>query len=218
MASDFTDFVLAQLPRPCRLLEVGCGAGELAHTLDAAGHDVLAIDPAAPEGAIFQRVTLEELELQGDVGVHLHHFDAVVASRSLHHMHDLGAALDKLALLAPLLILDEFAWDRLDARTADWYESERRVLLATGAEPEELDPDGWVREHEDLHGFEAMRTALDERFEARHFEWAPYLYRYLDGVATESLERTLIEMDAIAALGFRYAGVSSTTPSPARSR
>jgi SAM-dependent methyltransferase len=92
---DFTEFVLSQLPPPARVLELGCGAGRLAHALAAAGYDVLAIDPVAPEGALFRRVTLEELEDPGP-------FDAVVAQRSLHHLHDLGAALDRVhALLRP---------------------------------------------------------------------------------------------------------------------
>ena len=54
--------------------------------LDDLGHQVTAIDPAAPDGAIFQPVALEDFADPVE-------FDAVVASRSLHHIHDLGAAL-----------------------------------------------------------------------------------------------------------------------------
>ena len=45
------EFVLDQvgLP-PDRVLEVGCGEGELAHALARAGYSVTAIDPQAPEG------------------------------------------------------------------------------------------------------------------------------------------------------------------------
>ena len=161
---------------------------------------MLGIDPEAPDGPIFRRATLEELDAEA--------FDAVVASRSLHHIHDLAAAIDKVAL-APLLVLDEFGWDLLDERTAEWYEGQRRVLVAAGGEPEKLDwPDGWEEEHRGLHTDEAMRSELDRRFEQRHFSWAPYLFRCLGGPVTRELERGLIDAGAISALGFRYAGVA----------
>jgi SAM-dependent methyltransferase len=194
------EFVLSQLPPPpARVLEIGCGAGDLARAMAAAGHAVTAIDPSAPEGPLFRRLTLEELEPEP--------FDAAVASRSLHHIHDLGAAVDKLAGLAPLLVLDEFVWDRLDAETGDWYEGQRRVLRAAGREPEGPPAAEWERKHADLHGYAAMRAELDRRYEERSFSWEPYLYRYLGGEASEALERTLIDTGAIRALGFRYVGM-----------
>src|SRR3712207_7759132 len=52
------EFVLAQIgDPPARVLEVGCGEGELARTLARAGHSVTPIDSRAPEGPIFQRVS-----------------------------------------------------------------------------------------------------------------------------------------------------------------
>ena len=97
---------------------MGCGSGELALALDVAGYDVVAVDPKAPDGPIFRRTTIEELEEPGP-------FDAVVASFSLHHVHDLDAVLDQLrGLLAPegVVILDEFGWDLLDEQTAEQYD------------------------------------------------------------------------------------------------
>jgi 2-polyprenyl-3-methyl-5-hydroxy-6-metoxy-1,4-benzoquinol methylase len=89
-------FIVAHLPAaPTRVLEVGCGRGALAHAMARLGHEVLAIDPGAPDGAPFQRVALEDLADPGP-------FDAVVASRSLHHIHDLPGAVARIAsLLAP---------------------------------------------------------------------------------------------------------------------
>jgi SAM-dependent methyltransferase len=194
------------------VLEVGCGHGELARELDAAGYEVVAIDPDAPRGPIFRSVALEELD-------EAETYDAAVAVRSLHHVHDLGAALDKLARLAPLLVLDEFTWDRLDAPTADWYRGQARVLRAEGHDPQELGTaEEWAGEHAGLHGYETIRRELRARYEERHFAWTPYLYRYLGAPATEELERSLIAAGAIQALGFRYVGERATTRSAPASR
>ena len=192
---DFAPFVLARLPPPpARILEIGCGSGELARALSAARYDVTAIDPNAPEGEQFRRVSFEEFEESGP-------FDAVVASRSLHHIHDLGAALDKvLRLLGPdgVLVLDEFAWDRMDDATAEWYYTRRN-------EPGEGWRERWNEEHEGLHTYDAMRAELDERFRERSFAWLPYFYREQAGIDVEE-ERRLIAEDAIQATGFRYIG------------
>jgi SAM-dependent methyltransferase len=204
---ELVQFVLSQLPHPpVRVLEIGCGKGELACALANAGYDVLAIDPDAPDGPIFRRTTLEELGERGP-------FDAVVASVSLHHIHDLRAALDKVvSLLRPggVLVLNEFGHDLLEEATADWYWGQLRALAAArGTDaPATLTEvrEEWAREHEGLHGYEAMRRELDARFDERHFSWEPYLFHELGGPATEGLERSLIAAGAIQATGFRYVG------------
>jgi Methyltransferase domain len=212
---DFKDYALSQLAAPPqRILEVGCGhEGGVAPALASAGYDVLAIDPDAPDGPSYRRVTLEELDDPGP-------FDAVVAGRVLHHVHLLGAALDKLAALAPLLILDEFAWNHMDEPTVGWYESQHRLLVAAGGEPKgPADLAEWRARHADLHPYETLRAEVDLRYDQRHFEWRPYFYRWLGGPASESLEEGLIAAEAIRPIGFRYAGVRrETVRSPADSR
>ena len=203
-----TEFVLSHLPPPpARVLEVGCGDGALTVALHASGYDVTGIDPAAPSGPLFRRLKLEDVEEDEP-------YDAVVAGRTLHHVTDLGLALDKIVRLLGgrgVLVLDEFAWDRLDVATAEWLYGQQRVLAAAGlgeAAPSlEECCRGWEDEHVGLHGYDAMREELDARFDERHFEWTPYLRRYVGGVATQSLERTLIDAEAIQATGFRYVGV-----------
>jgi ubiquinone/menaquinone biosynthesis C-methylase UbiE len=199
---ELIDFVLAHLPqRPARVLEVGCGDGELARALAATGHDVTAIDPEAPTGTIFRAVRLEDFD---DDSV----FDAVVASRSFHHMPNLEANLDRVVrFLAEggRFILDEFAWDRLDEPTAAWYERRRRVVPQVEAHrPSAAE---WRSHHAGLHGAHRLLSASRERFDEREFAWVPYLWRYVDDPTTLAAEEAAIERGEINAIGFRFVGI-----------
>jgi SAM-dependent methyltransferase len=197
--------VASQLPTgPARVLEVGCGDGRLARELDELGHQVVAIDPAAPPGAIFQAVSLEEFADPAP-------FDAVVAIRSLHHIHDLAGGLSKLErLLVPggRLIVVEHAFDRLDAPTAGWYLEKRRAKGPHAPSSLQACLAEWEADHADLHGYTAMRRELDRRFTECWFAWTPSLYLEL-GEALEGEELSLIEAGSIQATGFEYAGEPS---------
>ncbi|MGH3138022.1 MAG: class I SAM-dependent methyltransferase [Gaiellaceae bacterium] len=207
-AGAFAEFLSVQLPPPpARVLEVGCGRGELAHALAKRGFEVIAIDPSAPEGTMFRRVELEDFsDPRG--------FDAVVASVSLHHIDDLAGAVDKIASFLPrngVLALEEFAKERLAGATARWYYHQRRALAAAGREdavPETFDQ--WQRQsdagHDDIHPVSEIRAALENRFVERYFEWTPYLYSHRLDDAVEPLERALIAEGAIDAAGLWYVG------------
>jgi SAM-dependent methyltransferase len=197
---DSVAFVFAALPPPpARVLEVGCGStGELALAIDAAGYDVVAVDPRAPAGPIFRQTTLEELDDPGP-------FDVAVARYSLHHIDDLDHAVGKIAgLLRPggKLVVEEFGWDRVDDATAAWL-GEQRAVPADQARTE------WDDEHAGLHGYDDLRRALASRFDERSFVPGPFLHRPLERPELEPRERAAIERGEIQALGFRWIGLSS---------
>ncbi len=212
---DLRRFVEEQLQRPpARVLEVGCGAGEMARALVRSGYEVVAIDPRAPEGEPFRRVSLEDFADPAP-------FDAVVASRALHHIPELGDALDKIArVLGPTgrLILDEHAYDRLDRPTARWYLAHRAACDRHAPPSPEQCVAAWERDHAGLHGSATMRAELDARFTERYFAWRPYLYAELHGAVDEAEEQALIDAGRIQAMGFRYVGVRREAHSAASER
>jgi SAM-dependent methyltransferase len=198
------EFVVRSLPHaPCRVLEVGCGAGDFARAMAGRGYLVTAIDPEAPEGSIFRRVMLEDFDDE-------ELFDAVVANRSLHHIHELNGALAKIrSLLVPggILILNEFGWEQMDTKTAHWYvthvpHSPRHPPLS----PAEFLA-GWIAEHEHFHTSVAMREALHAEFALKILEWVPYLAGgELERLDLIEEEQSLIRSGTIDPIGFRYVG------------
>jgi SAM-dependent methyltransferase len=194
---DFTEFVLQELPPPpARVLEVGCGSeGGVVPALVAAGYDALGVDPDAPAGDRYRRADFREIEGE---------FDAAVAGRVLHHVHPLDPALDRLAELAPVLLVDEFACDRIDAAAQAWYE-ERRRALSDPSGPVSIDQ--WRERHPGLHPHGAVLEGLRARYDERRIEWLPYFHRWLRDDETELLERRAVEAGAIPAIGWRWAGV-----------
>ena len=204
------DFVTANLPpAPARVLEVGCGEGRLTRALIDLGYDAHGIDPRAPDGPAFEPIALEELQAE-------ELYDAAVAVVSLHHVHDLPLAVDRLAdALAPggLLVIDEFDRAGLDPATTEWLLRQRQALAAVGI--------GHAPEHAHagehhahlVHGlheiftWQTVRDALAARFEERSSERVGYLYRYETHPALAPLERAMIDAGAIAATGVHYVGV-----------
>jgi hypothetical protein len=193
----FTEFVLHHLPQaPARVLEVGCGdRGGVVPALVEAGYDAIGVDPRAPAGPRFRQTDFREVD-----GV----FDAVVAGRVIHHLDPLGDAVERIASLAPLLIVDEFAWDLIDPGLQAWYEAER------AARPDAVGPptlDEWRWRHPGLHPHDVLLDALRARYDERVLEWIPYFHHWLGDV--ESPDR----------IGYRWAGVrTSTTRTSASSR
>ena len=204
----FHEWVRSQLQAPpARVLEVGCGNGRLARALNRAGYDVVAVDPRAPDGRIFRRGRIEDLE-------ETPRFDVAIAGVALHHVGSLAVVLDKVSGLLRArgrIIVSEFAWDQFDRKTAQWFWIRRsrlspRMRRHFGGRSPAVLLDKWQRTFHDLHTYRQMRGELNRRFSERFFAWTPYLHEYPSGITSEPYERRSIEAGAIRPLGFRYIG------------
>jgi SAM-dependent methyltransferase len=209
-------FVRDQLPpAPASVLEVGCGTlGGFVPALLDGGYQAVGVDPEAPDGPNYQQIEFERYEPPRPV-------ECVVASLSLHHVADLGAALDRLqALLAPggVLVVVEFARERFDEVTASWCFA-RLTPPTPGAEPSWLHKhqerwaasgqpwDDYLRawaDEEGLHPGELIMRGLDARFDRRFCAEAPYFFADLADT-TEAEEQAAIDAGQIQAIGIRYA-------------
>jgi SAM-dependent methyltransferase len=208
-------------PKSCRILEIGCGAGALAASLMASGHDVVAIDgdPAAIAKA-------RQLGVAGRVATWPSfddgRFDAILFTRSLHHVDDLQASVD--AAFAALraggrLIVEDFRAEGGTERSKSWFASLARLLDAAKLL---VDPASHLRhilgrgdDHEDhahdLHSSAAIRHAIGQRDAAVREEDTAYYFRYFEPVSGPSSlpsrvlqhEFDLIAAGAIDALGYR---------------
>jgi SAM-dependent methyltransferase len=222
-------------PPPLEVLEVGAGDGAVALALAAMGYTVTALDESLdlPTGADVESEAVRWIEsdflLFDGKGV----FDAILFTRSLHHLAPLDRALDRaLEALRPggLLAAEEFGYDRVNLPTARWFYDLESVLVAAGvlSQSEEPGNEGnplgrWRREHAHdppLATGHAILAAVRDRFELSPLEEAPYLYRYFCERMEESergrrtaerilaLEGRLIRERDLAAAGLRFTGKS----------
>jgi SAM-dependent methyltransferase len=212
--SSLWPFVREHLPpAPARVLELGCGEhGGFVPRLRDLGYEAVGVDPHAPAGPEFRQTGIEQVEPAEPV-------DAVIASRSLHHVADLGVALARVAaVLRPggTLIVIEWAWERFDEPSArwciarltgdddepDWIERRRDGWAASG-EPWDAYFRAWAEGH-GIHRGERVLAEVETRFARDRCDHGPYFFAEL-GVP-EAGEQAAIDAGEVQATGIRYVG------------
>ena len=186
-----------------RILEVGCGAGELASHLLNDGYAVVAIDSDRDSLASAQRLGVDARMATWpdfDGG----QFDAVLFTRSLHHIHPLDESVRRAAKsLAEggCIIIEDFAYDSVDEKTLRWFRSAIRLLEAAGlliVDDELLEKilsktetlDAWRQNHKhDLHTAAEIGAQLEKLFTRVIEDDTAYYFRYIAGVIAPSEKR-----------------------------
>ncbi len=240
------DFIAGALPPPpVHVLEVGAGDGALAAQLSRRGYAVTTIDRSAEACATararggFAVIEGEFLEYGGEPPkaaggrgadgppAEPDPFDAVLFTRSLHHVHPLAAAADRAVAMIherSLVVVEDFAYERADRATLAWAAATEARLRRDGQidtdEAPLFGPDpaaSWIAHHREKHSVSeggAMTAALTARLHVERLESAPYLYRYFSGRlrgpgaaetgrALFAEEERLIADRSLAAIGLR---------------
>jgi SAM-dependent methyltransferase len=225
------NFVARFLPRDCRrILEVGCGKGELAARLLKDGYLVVAIDSDQDSVAAARRLGVDARvatwpDFDGAP------FDAVLFTRSLHHIHPLDKSVRHGAeslVEGGLIIVEDFAYESTDEKTLRWFSSVIRLLEATGSltvgddfrdkvlsKTETLK--AWRENHEsELHTASEIGAQIEKLFGRVIRESAAYYFRYIANAITPTekhdailqgfveQEETLVAEGSIIALGRRF--------------
>lgn len=188
------DFVKRFLPGDrCRILEVGCGAGELAAALSRDGHTVIAIDSDPESIASARRLGLDA-RLGSWPNFDDGQFNAVLFTRSLHHIHPLDESARhamESVVEGGCIIVEDFAYESADEKTLRWFASSIGLLEATGsliASDEFLEAvlsktetlKAWRQNHEiELHTAVEIGAQLEKVFGRVIRENAAYYFRYI---------------------------------------
>jgi SAM-dependent methyltransferase len=201
------DFIKRFLPPGChRILEVGCGTGEVAACLTQDGYGVIAIDSdrdsvaaARQLGADARVATWPDF----DEG----RFDAVLFIRSLHHIHPLDESVRRAAnnlVEGGVIIVEDFAYESPDEKTLRWFSSAIRLIEATGllivsdefqhrvlSKTETVK--AWRQSHEEeLHTAAEIAAHLEKVSRRVIRESAAYYFRYIASAITAAEKRDAI--------------------------
>ena len=211
--AEMVAWVRAHGPPGTRVLEVGCGDGEVVRRLREAGLDALGVDPGGEASDCVRAIALEDLDEPP--------FDVVFASVSLHHVADparAAAALRRLIRPGAVALVREFDRVRLDHEpTLRWWFHQRLALTAAGVrEPDDDLGDfdaflaGWrAKMAEHVHPWSVVAGLLaDAGFVTDSVTEGPYLFRWGLHQQVRPLEEALIASGHLRAVGIRWTGRS----------
>ena len=211
-----------------KVLEVGCGTGELAAALQKSGAALTAID-----------LSEKAIEKARDLGINAlcldfldfspeESYDLILFTRSLHHIFALEKCLQKAdALLNPggLVIAEEFDFEHVDIPTLFWLQNQHDWLDFLNQKTKSPLPadllENWMHEHlhdPPLHSGKVMVAAFEKFFKIISLQRCPYLFRSLLSkmIQRERFDETAkwifeqeqwyIEKQFILPLGLRFVG------------
>jgi SAM-dependent methyltransferase len=198
-----TTFVSSRLASGAELIEVGCGDGEVAAQLLSQGFRVIGLDSEKDRVAKAQACGVHAVVASWPEFKYKP-VDAIVFTRSLHHISPLDQAVTKARdLLKPdgHLLIEDFAFGETDTLTISWFvdllrseqalsliqpkEDQLVTKLLSANEPVRV----WHETHDQaLHSIAAIIRAVSSQFNIIATQSAPYLYRYLVPVLREDLE------------------------------
>jgi len=183
------DFVARSIGPEPRILDVGCGRGEVARQLGAIGCRVTALDVKLRDPVPGPNVEFIEHDF---LAYEAEPFDVLLFTASLHHIAPLDQAIAhaaKLLVSGGRLIVDDFDVAAPDHETLTWYYEQQELLAAAELYPaERIDPPAadptarWQAAHHHepaLHTGAAMRSQISSSFVIRNLQRADYLFRYI---------------------------------------
>jgi SAM-dependent methyltransferase len=203
-------FIRRSLPQGARrVLEIGCGSGELAASLLQDGLSLIAIDNDADSIAAAQGLGVDaRIAVWPDFEDG--QFDAVLFTRSLHHIHPLEKAVQRAAdtlVIGGRLIVEDFAYETADEKTLQWFADvidrlDRAGLLVKGDDflstlrwrNETLKI--WRENHESgLHTAANVFAEIRRVFGETQCEEAAYYFRYLSRAIVPTADRDKVLQD-----------------------
>jgi SAM-dependent methyltransferase len=197
-------FLISRLPVGAKVLEVGCGEGQVACELLQRGYRVTGLDSDSEAVARAQARGVRAVVASWPKFDSSVSFDAIAFTRSLHHINPLRESIVRAReLLNPngFLLVEDFALDEVNEATVAWFVKVLRSTqgnalikpvadqlvteLLSAADVMQTWRDN--RAH-DLHPFTAINQAIAAQFVVREVQSVPYFYRYLIPVLPETSE------------------------------